>query len=155
MPPSKKKRSRHVEFDEYVPPDTLHVEEPVVLQERHTHYELHGRVVHSLLTVPASPPSTDLASDDFNFASDDLDRAIEEYPPSTAVEEIEEDHEIDNCELEALGLEMLGRTDGRKKRRRTQAVRSLIPIVYLSLTFNRTIHFFCGFHTLTHMLMNF
>ena len=78
MPPSKKKRSRHVEFDEYVPPDTLHVEEPVVLQERHTHYELHGRAVHSLLTVPASPPSTDLASDDFNFASDDLDRAIEE-----------------------------------------------------------------------------
>ena len=120
MPPSKKRRSRHVEFDEYVPPNMLHMEEPVVIQECHTHYELHGRAVHSLLTVPASPPST-------NFVTDDLDRTttVDEYPSFTSIEEVDEDQEVDNCELEALGLgEVLSQTDERKKRRRTQAVSS-------------------------------
>jgi hypothetical protein len=124
MPASRKKRGRDLDFDEYVPPNPSRREDPAP-QERYTHYELHGRAKHSLITVPASPPSY-LETDDF-----DGDRTADEHQSYPGIEE-NEDQEQHNCELEALGLgEILGQTlaDDPKKRRRTQAVSSFVSTI--------------------------
>jgi hypothetical protein len=124
MPASKKKRGRDFDFDEYVPHNPSCREDPAP-QERHTHYELHGRAKHCLITVPASPPSH-FETDDF-----DGDRTADdsEHLSYSGIEELDKDQEHHNCELEALGLgEIVGQTleDGRKKRCRTQAVSSIL-----------------------------
>jgi hypothetical protein len=133
MPASRKKRGRNFDFDEYILPNPSGREDPdPAPQERHTHYELHGRAKHSLITIPASPPS--YAETD-NF---DGDMTADEHPSYFNIEESDEYQEHHNCELEALGLgEILGQTfeDDRKKRRRTQAVSSILLTTCQSFLF--------------------
>jgi hypothetical protein len=130
--PAKKRRTRNIDFDEYIPtpPQAAHVEQPTTAQERHTHYEVHGRAVHSTLSIPASPPTAHS-----NNLVTDIDDYIEmsvpdDYMDSFTIQEIDEDREDDNCALEAQGLgsiledPIFLQDSGamRQKCRRTQAV---------------------------------
>jgi hypothetical protein len=125
MPP-KKKRGRHVDIDEYIPP-TSQVP-PSSTQERHTYYESRGPAVHYRISVPASPP-TNLHSSPADLG----DNINQDYPSDDfSVEDVDEGQEDEICALEVLGFGDIGdisnqpnlveQSDHRKKRRRTQAV---------------------------------
>ena len=131
--PAKKKRTRNIEFDEYIPLSTSnpHTVDAVTTQEHHTHYELHGHAVHSTLSVPVSPPLHPLPVATPNIEDDMQMTMLDEYEQRPVQLSMEDDEyeEDDTCALEAQGLGnflaepiFLQGSDVRQKRRRTQAV---------------------------------